>query len=62
MTIDKQEIKTQITVKSGETLVLGGIFQRHSGKTADKVPGLGDAPLLGACSGKVAHNRKNASW
>ncbi|QDI35227.1 DNA uptake porin HofQ [Serratia marcescens] len=47
LTIDKQEIKTQITVKSGETLVLGGIFQRHSGKTADKVPGLGDAPLLG---------------
>ncbi|WP_282677312.1 DNA uptake porin HofQ [Serratia marcescens] len=47
LTIDKQEIKTQITVKSGETLVLGGIFQRHSGKTADKMPGLGDAPLLG---------------
>ncbi len=47
LTIDKQEIKTQITVKSGETLVLGGIFQRHSGKTAGKVPGLGDAPLLG---------------
>ncbi|BEN27890.1 DNA uptake porin HofQ [Serratia marcescens] len=47
LTIDKQEIKTQITVKNGETLVLGGIFQRHSGKTADRVPGLGDAPLLG---------------
>lgn len=47
LTIDKQEIKTQITVKNGETLVLGGIFQWHSGKTADKVPGLGDAPLLG---------------
>ncbi|HAT4982824.1 TPA: DNA uptake porin HofQ [Serratia marcescens] len=47
LTIDKQEIKTQITVKNGETLVLGGIFQRHSGKMADKVPGLGDAPLLG---------------
>ncbi|EMR4176789.1 DNA uptake porin HofQ [Serratia marcescens] len=47
LTIDKQEIKTQITVKNGETLVLGSIFQRHRGKTADKVPGLGDAPLLG---------------
>ncbi|MBH2584066.1 DNA uptake porin HofQ [Serratia marcescens] len=47
LTIDKQEIKTQITVKNGETLVLGGIFQRHSGKTADKVPGLANAPLLG---------------
>ncbi|CVH34073.1 Type IV pilus biogenesis and competence protein pilQ precursor [Serratia marcescens] len=47
LTIDKQEIKTQITVRNGETLVLGGIFQRHSGKTADKVPGLANAPLLG---------------
>lgn len=26
LTIDKQEIKTQITVKDGETIVLGGIF------------------------------------
>ncbi|CAI1080792.1 DNA uptake porin HofQ [Serratia entomophila] len=48
LTIDKQEIKTQITVKDGETIVLGGIFQRHSGLAADKVPGIGDVPLLGS--------------
>lgn len=47
LTIDKQEIKTQITVKNGETLVLGGIFQRHRGKTADKVPGLGGCAAAG---------------
>ncbi|MFI8417333.1 DNA uptake porin HofQ [Serratia sp. NPDC078593] len=48
LAIDKQEIKTQVTVKNGETIVLGGIFQRQSSNMADKVPGLGDVPLLGA--------------
>lgn len=47
LTIDKQEIKTQVTVKNGETIVLGGIFQRENAKTAEKVPLLGDVPLLG---------------
>ncbi|MEB6337299.1 DNA uptake porin HofQ [Serratia rhizosphaerae] len=48
LAIDKQEIKTQVTVKNGETIVLGGIFQRQSSRSADKVPGLGDVPLLGS--------------
>lgn len=48
LTIDKQEIKTQITVKDGETIVLGAIFQRLSGQAEDKVPGVGDVPLLGS--------------
>ncbi|MBF1994917.1 DNA uptake porin HofQ [Serratia symbiotica] len=48
LTIDKQEIKTQITVKDGETIVLGGIFQRLNGQAEDKVPGIGDVPLLGS--------------
>ncbi|TQI77711.1 protein transport protein HofQ [Serratia fonticola] len=48
LAIDKQEIKTQVTVKNGETIVLGGIFQRQSAQGADKVPGIGDVPLLGS--------------
>lgn len=48
LAIDKQEIKTQITVKDGETVVLGGIFQRHHQKIENKVPRLGDFPILGA--------------
>jgi protein transport protein HofQ len=48
LAIDKQEIKTQVTVKDGETIVLGGIFQRQRTQAADKVPGVGDIPLLGA--------------
>lgn len=48
LAIDKQEIKTQVTLKDGETVVLGGIFQRHRAQGADKVPGIGDVPLLGS--------------
>ncbi len=46
--IDKQEIETQVTLKDGQTLALGGIFQQHSAKGQSKVPVLGDVPLLGA--------------
>jgi protein transport protein HofQ len=48
LAIDKQEIKTQVTVKNGETIVLGGIFQQQNTKGADKVPGVADVPGLGA--------------
>ena len=47
LSIDKQEIKTQVTVKDGETLVLGGIFQQQGINTVNKVPGLGGIPLIG---------------
>ncbi|WP_437125131.1 DNA uptake porin HofQ [Erwinia papayae] len=45
--IDKQEIQTQVTVKDGQTLALGGIFQRQNTQGQSKVPLLGDLPLLG---------------
>lgn len=47
LAIDKQEIETVVEVKSGETLALGGIFQRKNSITDDRVPLLGDIPLLG---------------
>ncbi|MBP2168641.1 protein transport protein HofQ [Erwinia toletana] len=48
LTIDKQEIETQISLKDGQTLALGGIFQQQNTTGRDKVPLLGDIPLLGA--------------
>src|SRR5471032_2248086 len=48
LAIDKQEIKTQVTVKDGETIVLGGIFQRKNQKTDTKVPVIGDIPVVGS--------------
>ncbi|NHB96945.1 type IV pilus secretin PilQ [Photorhabdus stackebrandtii] len=48
LTIDKQEIVTQVTVKNGETLILGGIFQQKKSEKTQKVPYLSDIPLLGS--------------
>ncbi|QDJ12495.1 pilus modification protein PilQ [Mergibacter septicus] len=47
VSIDKQEIKSQVASKNGETIVLGGILQNILNKGINKVPVLGDIPLLG---------------
>ncbi|SFF23628.1 type IV pilus assembly protein PilQ [Fontimonas thermophila] len=45
--IDTRRLDTQVLIKSGETVVLGGVFQDESSKSASKVPLLGDVPILG---------------
>ncbi|KAJ9431499.1 protein transport protein HofQ [Candidatus Pantoea symbiotica] len=47
LSIDKQEIETQVTLRDGETLALGGIFQQQRSQSEKRVPWLGDLPLLG---------------
>lgn len=46
--INTQEVKTQVLVENGETIVLGGIYQQTLNKVVTKVPLLGDIPYLGA--------------
>jgi general secretion pathway protein D len=43
----KRTAKTTVVVKSGETVVIGGMIQDDSDKGTGKVPLLGDIPLLG---------------
>ena len=45
--IDTQEIKTQVLVENGETVVLGGIFQQLNTDDISKVPLFGDLPVVG---------------
>ncbi len=46
--INTQRIGTQVLVNSGETVVLGGIYQHGVTSSVEKVPLLGDIPVLGA--------------
>lgn len=46
LAIDKQEIETQVEVKSGETLALAVFFAKNK-SGSDSVPLLGDIPWLG---------------
>lgn len=45
--INTREVNTQILVKNGETVVLGGVFQHETNNTITKVPFFGDLPLIG---------------
>jgi len=45
--IDTKHVKTQVMVDNGGTVVLGGIYQMTETNTTDKVPLLGDVPVLG---------------
>lgn len=45
--IDTQEMATRVLVKSGETIVLGGIFQQYELKDDTSVPILSSLPLVG---------------
>ncbi len=46
--IDTKRVKTQVRVKNGETIVLGGIYYQNKRKDVNKVPLLGDLPVVGA--------------
>ena len=46
--LSSRKTSTEFNVKSGDTLVLSGLISRKTTSSIDKVPGLGDIPLLGA--------------
>ncbi len=45
--INVKEIKTQVLVENGGTVVIGGIYEQQANDTITKVPFLGDVPVLG---------------
>ncbi len=46
--IDTREIRTQVLVRDGQTVVLGGIYETERREAVNKVPLLGDIPGVGA--------------
>jgi type IV pilus assembly protein PilQ len=45
--IDTRNIQTQVLVRDGQTVVLGGIMETERRESVKKVPGLGDVPIVG---------------
>lgn len=58
LSIDKQEIETQVTVSDGQTLALGGIFQQQRTRGQNQVPLLGKVPLIGGLFRQQSDQRK----
>ncbi|GHC88848.1 type II secretion system secretin GspD [Novosphingobium pokkalii] len=47
LVVNKREIRTTVTVGDGEIIALGGLLDDAERRTLEKVPLLGDVPLLG---------------
>lgn len=45
--INTKHVQTQVLVENGGTVVIGGIYTQDEGETVNKVPVLGDVPVLG---------------
>ncbi len=57
--LDKREIKTKLMIKNGQTVVLGGIYEKTIEYSKSKVPFLGDIPLLGWLFSSVSNRVEN---
>lgn len=45
--IETREIKTQVLINNGQTLVLGGIYEQDKKNQIERVPFLGNLPVIG---------------
>lgn len=57
-TIDTREVKTQVLINNGDTIVLGGIYESIQSNEIDKVPFLGDLPLIGGLFRHTADSKE----
>ncbi|NRD74534.1 EscC/YscC/HrcC family type III secretion system outer membrane ring protein [Shewanella sp. VB17] len=57
--VENSEISTQATLKSGESLLIGGFVQDRDETTQNKIPLLGDIPLLGGLFRSTDHSTQS---
>lgn len=51
-----RQLKTSVTVKDGETIVIGGLIQTNDEERTTKVPFLGDFPIIGGLFKSYKYN------
>lgn len=56
--IGSRSASTVLRLKDGETQVLAGLINNQDSETANKVPGLGDFPVLGRLFSSNNHNKQ----
>jgi general secretion pathway protein D len=56
-TIQERQINTHAIVRSGQTVLLGGLIQQDDAEGRNKTPLLGDIPLLGHLFGSTSRSR-----
>ncbi|MBK5966601.1 pilus assembly protein PilQ [Thiocystis minor] len=58
--IDTRAVETNVLVENGETVVLGGVFEREKTFSKEQVPWLGDVPVLGRLFKQEARQDNNS--
>lgn len=58
--IDTRAVETNVLVDNGETVVLGGVFEREKTFSKEQVPWLGDVPVLGRLFKQEARQDNNS--
>jgi type IV pilus assembly protein PilQ len=58
--LDTRKIETTVLVDNGETVVLGGVFERTKTKDTEKVPFFGDIPYAGVLFRRNADRDQNS--
>ena len=56
--LNKREVQTTLTVDDGQIAVIGGLLDDNERRTLDKIPLLGDIPVLGNLF--KSHSRSHA--
>ena len=60
-TTNKSSIESTVEVEDGQIMVLGGLLKDQYSDTRDKVPGLGDVPILGALFRSEGRTRRKTN-
>lgn len=61
LVLNKREIETQVLVDDGAIVALGGLLDQADRNTVEKVPGLGDLPVLGGLFRNTARSREKTN-
>ncbi len=57
-----RKVTTSVSVYDGQTVVLGGLMREDVQKTEDKVPILGDIPLVGRAFRTNVEQHRKRTW
>lgn len=57
--LSTKTIQTNVLVNNGQTIVLGGIYRQNNNNTVDRVPLLGDLPIIGYFFNRKTQSNKN---
>jgi type IV pilus assembly protein PilQ len=58
--VDTRSVETSVLVDNGETVVLGGVFERNRTKSTERIPFFGDLPYIGFLFKQTAENDENS--